>query len=321
MAGSVRRVSKRLKRLIQERFPERQILIRGTGAIRATHLKTSHQCAVAAGLALLLVWSVASPVAFLAIWHGQAAAAQRARALQADLAGAQTNLGAVQARDAALAAASGTAVAQATQFTASAARQIDALDAQTKAAIATVNRIISATGIDPRRLARPQAALPPAPDHAAALRDDLADLQSMSAFLGKMPLGPPVAQMAMSSPFGYRPDPWTGVREFHAGIDLRGPEGTPVYATAPGVVSFAGCETGYGEIVELDHGYGLSTRYSHLGRILVRPGETVALHQMIGLMGNTGWSTGPHLLYETRLDGAPENPLNFLKVSENDVQN
>ena len=313
-------MSERLKGLIQDWFPERQILIRGAGAIRARHLKSSHQCAVAAGLALLVVWSVASPLAFLAVWHGQAAAAQRARALQADLAGIQTDLGAAQAKNAALAAVSGAAVAQAHQFTASAAQQIDALDAQTRAAIATVDGIIAATGIDPRRVARPQAALVPAQDHAVLLRDDLAHLQTLSAFLGKMPLGPPVAQMTMSSPFGYRPDPWTGAREFHAGIDLRGPEGTPVYATAPGVVRFAGCETGYGEIVELDHGAGLSTRYSHLNRILVRPGETVALHQVIGLMGNTGWSTGPHLLYETRLDGAPQNPLNFLKVSENEVQ-
>ncbi len=275
---------------------------------------------MAAGLALLVVWSVASPIAFLAFWHGQAAAAHRASTLQADLAGTQTDLGAAQARNTALAAASGAAVAQADAFTARAAQQIGALDAQTKAAIATVDGIITATGIDPKRVARPQAALVPGQDHTAALRDDLAHLQRLSAFLGKMPLAPPVAQMTMSSPFGYRPDPWTGAREFHVGIDLRGPEGTPVYATAPGIVRFAGCETGYGEIVELDHGYGLSTRYSHLNRILVRPGQAVALHQVIGLMGNTGWSTGPHLLYETRLDGAPQNPLNFLKVSENDVQ-
>ena len=80
---------------------------------------------------------------------------------------------------------------------------------------------------------------------------------------------------------------------------------------------FAGIETGYGEIVEIDHGYGFSTRYSHLDKILVHPGDKVALHQEVGLMGNTGWSTGPHLLYETRVDGEPINPLNFLKVREN----
>ncbi|HYP62467.1 MAG TPA: M23 family metallopeptidase, partial [Acidocella sp.] len=204
----------------------------------------------------------------------------------------------------------------------SAAHQLGALDAETRAAIATVNGIISATGISPARAVRPQSSLPAAPsqNQATALHKDLAQLAALSEFLRKMPLARPVTQMAMSSPFGYRPDPWTGAREFHVGIDLRGPEGTPVYATAPGIVIFAGVQTGYGEIIEIDHGYGLSTRYSHLDRILVRRGDKVALHEEIGLLGNTGWSTGPHLLYETRLDGAPENPLNFLKVSANEVQ-
>jgi murein DD-endopeptidase MepM/ murein hydrolase activator NlpD len=104
------------------------------------------------------------------------------------------------------------------------------------------------------------------------------------------------------------------------GIDLRGPIGTPIYATAAGVVSYAGWETGYGQLVVIDHGYGLSTRYSHLDKILVHVGEQVSLRERVGLMGNTGWSTGPHLLYETRIDGAPANPLNFLKVREYDVQ-
>ena len=312
----------RLNGLIHRWFPERQILVRGSGAIHATHLKPLHQCAVAGLAAALVIWLVASPLAFLALWHGQAAAAEKASTLQSALAGTQANLGALQSQNAALAAASSAAALQASAFTGNAARQLGALDAQTKAAIAMVNGIITATGINPKRLVRPQAALttPQAVDQAAALHEDLQHLQSLSAFLDKMPLAPPVARMTLSSPFGYRPNPWTGIREFHAGIDLRGPEGTPVYATAPGIVDFAGWETGYGQIVVLDHGYGLSTRYSHLGRILVQPGERVALHQQIGLLGNTGWSTGPHLLYETRLDGEPENPLNFLKVNENGVQ-
>jgi murein DD-endopeptidase MepM/ murein hydrolase activator NlpD len=80
-------------------------------------------------------------------------------------------------------------------------------------------------------------------------------------------------------------------------------------------------ETGYGLIVVIDHGYGLSTRYSHLEKMLVHVGDHVGLHEEVGLMGNTGWSTGPHLLYETRVDGLPDNPLNFIKVSQNDLQN
>ena len=79
-------------------------------------------------------------------------------------------------------------------------------------------------------------------------------------------------------------------------------------------------DLGSGNLITIDHGYGLSTRYSHLYKILVKVGETVTLHEEIGLMGNTGWSTGPHLLYETRVDGQPENPLNFIKVNPYDVQ-
>jgi murein DD-endopeptidase MepM/ murein hydrolase activator NlpD len=124
----------------------------------------------------------------------------------------------------------------------------------------------------------------------------------------------------ISSGFGMRADPWTGAPEFHVGIDLPGPVGAPVYATAPGVVTYAGGSTGYGNLITIDHGYGLSTRYSHLYKILVKLGESVTLHEEIGLMGNTGWSTGPHLLYETRVDGQPENPLNFIKVNPYDVQ-
>jgi murein DD-endopeptidase MepM/ murein hydrolase activator NlpD len=318
----VRRVKQRLKRLVQGWFPERQILLRGEGGVRAAHLKSTHQCALVLGLGLLLLWSAAAPLACLALWHGRESAAHQASTLRAALDGAQDDLGAIKAQNAALAASSASAASEASAFTENAAHQLDTLDAQTKAAIATVNGIISATGISPARAVRPQSALPAAPsqNQAATLHEDLVHLAALSAFLRKMPLARPVTQMTMSSPFGYRPDPWTGVREFHVGIDLCGPEGSPVYATAPGIVTFAGVQTGYGEIIEIDHGYGLSTRYSHLDRILVHPGDKVALHEEIGLLGNTGWSTGPHLLYETRLDGAPENPLNFLKVSANEVQ-
>ena len=155
---------------------------------------------------------------------------------------------------------------------------------------------------------------------AALLLADLRRLQALGAVLAQMPLTSPTAQVMISSGFGMRADPWTGAPEFHVGIDLPGPVGAPVYATAPGVVTYAGGSTGYGNLITIDHGYGLSTRYSHLYKILVKVGETVTLHEEIGLMGNTGWSTGPHLLYETRVDGQPENPLNFIKVNPYDVQ-
>jgi len=214
---------------------------------------------------------------------------------------------------------------------------------QTQATIGHVEGIIKSTGLDPDHLARlpgPARAVreagSPAPDEAAALRafstgqpgvtasdmqrasllaQEIARLQSLGKVLQQMPLLAPVAEVSISSPFGYRPDPWTGAREFHVGIDIRGAIGSPVYATAPGVVTFAGASTGYGNLVVIDHGYGLTTRYSHLQKILVAMGAAVAEHQKIGLLGNTGWSTGPHLLYETRVDGQPQNPLNFIKAT------
>ncbi len=314
MAGGVKQNS-RLSQLIQLWFPDRQILVRQGDCIHATNIRQAQQLAVAAGAAIMLGWCVVSPVLFLLLWQGQASATHHARTLQARLAGSQAALARTMSRDAALADAAISAQQRAANFTADAAAKLAALDAQTRSTIARVDEIMRATGLAPKLTAAPQAA-----NQASRLPADIKQLQKLSDVLGKMPLAPPVAALSISSPFGYRPDPWTGVREFHVGIDLRGPEGAPVYATAPGTVEVAGWETGYGQIVEIDHGYGLSTRYSHLDRILVHPGEKVALHQEIGQLGNTGWSTGPHLLYETRLNGAPENPLKFLKVSENDVQ-
>jgi len=150
---------------------------------------------------------------------------------------------------------------------------------------------------------------------SSQLAQEISRLKSLGNVLQQMPLIAPVAEVSISSPFGYRPDPWTGAREFHVGIDIRGAIGSPVYATAPGVVTFAGGSTGYGNLVVIDHGYGLTTRYSHLQKILVALGAAVSEHQKIGLLGNTGWSTGPHLLYETRVDGQPQNPLNFIKAT------
>ncbi len=207
---------------------------------------------------------------------------------------------------------------------------------QTQAAIGHVETIIKSTGLDPDHLAQqpaPAMAGEVAPaggfklagqpglsaddiNRAELLSQEIGRLQSLGNILGQMPLIPPVAEVSISSPFGYRPDPWTGAREFHVGIDIRGPVGAPVYSTAPGVVTFAGVSTGYGNLIIIDHGYGLTTRYSHLQKILVAVGTAVTEHQQIGLLGNTGWSTGPHLLYETRVDGQPQNPLNFIKANQ-----
>ena len=103
----------------------------------------------------------------------------------------------------------------------------------------------------------------------------------------------------------------------HAGIDLAGPFGTPIYATADGTIRRAGWNSGgYGNLIEVDHGRGIETRYGHLSAILVQPGQQVKRGQLIGRMGSTGRSTGSHLHYEVRIDGRAVNPIPFMKSTD-----
>lgn len=121
----------------------------------------------------------------------------------------------------------------------------------------------------------------------------------------------PKGLIRLSSGFGVRTDPIHGGRRAHAGLDIPGGAGTPILASAPGRVAFAGPAGGYGWMVEIDHGGGLATRYAHLSRILVARGEAVSLQQPIALMGSTGRSTGNHLHFEVRLNGRPTDPLGW----------
>ena len=121
----------------------------------------------------------------------------------------------------------------------------------------------------------------------------------------------------ISSGFGSRSDPFNGHRAFHAGLDFKGPTGTDVVATAPGKVISADWHGGYGKMVEIDHGYGLKTRYAHLSAIDVVEGQDVAFGDKVGELGSTGRSTGPHLHYEVWYDGQARNPWNYLKAGAN----
>ncbi len=112
--------------------------------------------------------------------------------------------------------------------------------------------------------------------------------------------------------FGRRRDPFTGRLAMHRGLDISARIGTPVKAPADGVVVAAGREKGYGRVIKISHGLGYTTVYGHLHRILVRPGDTVHRGQTIGLVGNTGRSTGPHLHYEVHKDGRAVNPLYYI---------
>lgn len=126
----------------------------------------------------------------------------------------------------------------------------------------------------------------------------------------------PDKQITFTSAYGVRSDPFRGRAAMHAGIDLAGPIGTPVYATADGVVERAQWANGYGNLVELTHGKGIQTRYGHLSKILVQAGQRVKRGDLIAKMGSTGRSTGSHLHYEVRLDGRAVNPIPFLQSSE-----
>ena len=126
----------------------------------------------------------------------------------------------------------------------------------------------------------------------------------------------PVANLAFTSNFGIRSDPFRGTAAMHAGVDIPGPIGTPIYATADGVIDRAERSGGYGNLVEINHGKGIQTRYGHLSKILVSDGTHVRRGQLIALMGSTGRSTGSHLHYEVRIDGHAVNPVPFLTTAD-----
>ncbi len=115
-----------------------------------------------------------------------------------------------------------------------------------------------------------------------------------------------------SSRFGYRLSPFTGLREFHKGLDIATRIGTPIVATADGVVTFAGRKGLLGKVIIIDHGHGMVTRYGHADKLLKKGGEAVKRGDTIALVGNTGRSTGPHLHYEVRLNGIPVNPEKYI---------
>jgi murein DD-endopeptidase MepM/ murein hydrolase activator NlpD len=143
----------------------------------------------------------------------------------------------------------------------------------------------------------------------------LARMDALERSLAGIPQVLPARLEFISSGFGYRSDPFTGDAAFHAGLDFRGPRGTPIYSAAQGVVSFAGIRQGYGNCVEIDHGNGLMTRYAHMSRIRTRRGQQVAPGDVIGAIGSTGRSTGPHLHFEVRINGRPVNPRPFLEAA------
>jgi len=152
--------------------------------------------------------------------------------------------------------------------------------------------------------------------HASRLSRKMRRLLALQEALGAMPLTAPVESYWISSYFGKRRDPYTNDWAMHEGLDLAADAGSPVKATAPGKVLFAGRKSGYGRMVKVDHGLGLVTVYGHLKEVEVQEGARVGHRETVGKLGNTGRSTGPHIHYEVRVDGDAMDPMKFLKAGK-----
>jgi murein DD-endopeptidase MepM/ murein hydrolase activator NlpD len=170
----------------------------------------------------------------------------------------------------------------------------------------------------------PLAALAPfTRKNAAPLKDEALDtlkasvdrMVGLEEALSVIPLvGPLEVSFHVASGFGRRVDPFTGQAAFHYGLDFVAPLTSPVLATSAGIVTMAGRQGPYGNLVEVDHGHGLRTRYGHLYQIKVKVGDVVKFHQVVGLLGSTGRSTGPHVHYEVRFNGTLRDPARFLEA-------
>ena len=146
------------------------------------------------------------------------------------------------------------------------------------------------------------------------LGDEVERWERLQLILRSLPLTAPIDSYYISSAFGARMDPFNGERAIHEGIDMVGKLRSEVLATAPGTVIFAGWKGGYGRVVEIDHGLGITTRYAHLYSIDVKVGDVVDYRQVVGKLGSSGRSSGPHVHFEVRYAGKPLDPMGFLKA-------
>lgn len=188
-----------------------------------------------------------------------------------------------------------------------------------------------AAGFDRRQLRTLMAAaggaggLPMAPDVADLFSyyvDDSAltlydELQSLGNLMTFLPAADPMRGARQTSGFGVRRHPITRRPDMHAGVDFVSYADTRIYASGPGVVKVAGDNGGYGNMVSIEHGHGIETLYAHMSRIDVKPGQRVRAGAVLGRMGNTGLSTGPHLHFEVRFNGRNVNPLKMFEVARN----
>jgi murein DD-endopeptidase MepM/ murein hydrolase activator NlpD len=202
---------------------------------------------------------------------------------------------------------------------------------QASASIEALSKLIARTGIDPARLIeivrREDGLGGPfvqfAEHHyvatdvvAGPLAGPMIRLEALRRALTALPLEAPLLDFAIASHYGVRRDPFTGQAAMHAGLDLRAPLRTAVLSTAPGTVAVAGWQSEYGNMVEIDHGFGIRTRYAHLMRVDVKVGDAIGTRVQVGLLGSTGRSTGPHLHYEVLFEGEALDPIRFIEAKQ-----
>src|SRR5262249_16560193 len=190
-------------------------------------------------------------------------------------------------------------------------------------AISEFKRVLSSARVDVARLFsrfgtnRAEGGpfvLPSGPNHSAGAvdADELALIRELAKSL---PLSTPLEHYQIGSRFGARRDPFNGRSAFHSGLDFDAGYMSPVYATAPGIVTYAGYRRDYGKVVEIDHGSGIVTLYGHMHRYIVSVGQRVEAHTQIGLLGSTGRASGPHVHYEVIVNGQPEDPERFIELA------
>ncbi len=195
--------------------------------------------------------------------------------------------------------------------------------------IAFMEQLMENTGLDPdvwlRRTGEPGAggpfvaATPADPElraDASALEARLARWDTLRGLVDDLPVAAPLAGFTVRSAFGPRRDPFNGRRAMHNGVDLDAPYKSPVQATAPGRVAYAGWRRGYGRLVEIHHSPRLKTRFAHLAVIRVEKGQRVDRGDIVGLLGSSGRSSGAHLHYEIIVDGVPRDPMTFIRMGQ-----
>jgi murein DD-endopeptidase MepM/ murein hydrolase activator NlpD len=190
-------------------------------------------------------------------------------------------------------------------------------------AIAEFKRVLASAGVDVVRLfshfgvkrAEGGPFLPPPRADQPAGAIDSNELAVLRDLVTSLPLSIPLDHYQIGSRFGLRRDPFNGKPAFHSGLDFDASYMSPVYATAPGIVTYAGYRSGYGKVVEIDHANGIATLYGHMHRYMVAVGQRVDTQTQIGLVGSTGRASGPHVHYEVIVNGQPQDPEKFIGLA------